>query len=159
MKSDSSGNAFDLVSSSASSVTLNYVSIKDCNASVEINAQNNCTDLGGNVNIDWFTPSAVTNLSASSGEGIGNIILTWSAVGDDTTSGIASGYAVKYSSSPITTSAQFDSASAYTQSWSPVVSGNSENKTLTGLAGGIIYYISIKAVDNVRHRRVVKYNR
>ncbi|MCB4757739.1 MAG: hypothetical protein LHV69_12055, partial [Elusimicrobia bacterium] len=87
--------------------------------------------------------SGITNLQATTGQTEGKINLSWTAVGDDGNSGTAASYVVKYSTDPITTQGQFDSANTYTQSWNPLGTGESEAQTLSGLTGGTTYYIAI----------------
>jgi len=113
---------------------------------------NNLSDLSNvpsaMAQIDVTPPAAITTISAVSGSSEGNANLTWIAVGDDGTSGTATGYVVKYSTSNITNQTQFDSATAYVQSWTPKPSGQTETKTLAGLTNGTTYYFAIEAKDD-----------
>jgi hypothetical protein len=97
--------------------------------------------------LDRNAPASINNLAASGGTNAGEIDLTWTAVGDDGNTGTAASYIVKYSSSPITTQSQFDSATTYTQSWTPLQAGSAENETLTALNPGDLLYFAIVAVD------------
>ena len=75
--------------------------------------------------------------------------MTWTAPGDDGTTGQAAGYLVKYSLNPIATETDFNAANTFTQSWAPASSGLTETKTITGLLCRTAYYFSIKAYDEL----------
>jgi len=99
---------------------------------------------------DTTPPAAITDLRAAVGTNAGEVRLDWTAVGDDGNSGTASSYIVKYSyTGPITTEAQFNAATTYSQSWAPKAAGQPESYTLTGLTPGEQIWISIKAQDEV----------
>ncbi len=98
---------------------------------------------------DVTAPAALTNLAATTGTYETEISLTRKAAGDDAWTGTATSYIVKYSTSAITTPAQFDAASLYPQSWTPLSALSNESRTLTGLTRGTTYYISIKTRDEV----------
>lgn len=94
------------------------------------------------------TPPAAINLSASPGTQSGEVLLQWTAVGDDDVSGASSGYELRYSTAYISSDSDFWSATQFTQSWTPLASGNMENKTIF-LSPGTTYYMAIKACDEV----------
>ncbi|MCD6311661.1 MAG: lamin tail domain-containing protein, partial [Elusimicrobia bacterium] len=97
---------------------------------------------------DPVPPAAISDLTALTGSAIGTINLVWTAPGDDgVAGGTADGYLVKYSQSQIT-NANFDGASTYTQSWTPVAPGAFENRTVSNLSPGATYYFAVKAYDN-----------
>ncbi|MHC4601321.1 MAG: fibronectin type III domain-containing protein, partial [Planctomycetota bacterium] len=95
---------------------------------------------------DFASPAPITDLAASTGTNPGEIDIAWTATGDDGSTGTATTYVVKTSTSPIT-SANFDSATTYNQSWTPAAAGNAEARTLSGLAPGTIHYVAMKAID------------
>jgi hypothetical protein len=97
---------------------------------------------------DTTAPDAVTDLSASVGSSPGSVDLTWTATGDDLSLGTASAYVVKYSTSPIT-AANFGAATTFVQSWTPLAAGNTENRSVTGLAAVTTYYFALKAEDEI----------
>jgi len=105
--------------------------------------------------LESVAPSAITDLSAITGATEGKINLSWTAPGDDGNSGQASSYIVKYSVNSITTQIEFDSAQTYSQTWTPVISGNTEQRTIAGLSGGTTYYISIVAVDDAGNQGMI----
>lgn len=96
---------------------------------------------------DTTPPDPIVDLQASPGTVFGEADLSWTAVGDDGTTGTASAYVLRYSLSVIS-EADFDTASLYVQAWTPLASGQTENRTLTGLASGTTLYFAIKAVDD-----------
>ncbi|MDY6931423.1 MAG: invasin domain 3-containing protein [Halobacteriota archaeon] len=111
---------------------------------------NNATDSSQTYNgTDGILPSAITDLASSTGINPGEINLTWTAPGDDGTSGTASGYIVRYSTSQLTNQTEFDLATNYSNSWTPQVAGSNESYALTGLTPNVTYYFAIEAFDEV----------
>lgn len=98
---------------------------------------------------DGVPPTSISTFSASTGRGgAGGVVdLSWTAVGDDNSIATATLYVVKYSQVPITDTASFNSASTYTQNWTPLTAGSLEKRAMTGLSEDILYYFSIVAVD------------
>ena len=97
------------------------------------------------VDVDVTPPAAISNLTALPGSRDGEIILRWTAPGDDGMTGTAKSYIVKYSLSQIT---NFDTqGEIYPQTWSPQPAGTIEQKTLDGFTPGVTYYFAIVAVD------------
>jgi chitodextrinase len=77
-----------------------------------------------------------------------SITLTWTATGDDSLTGIASQYDLRYSTSPIT-AANFGSAPRWTAMPAPTSPGTSQNVTVTGLTPSTTYYFVLKVGDEV----------
>ncbi len=105
-----------------------------------------------NYNIIWSTdvdpipPSAITDLSASLDF---QVKLTWTAPGDDGTTGAAAKYIIRYSSSAnITTEFWWQQAKLYGEFSGPQSAGNTETKTLTGFAPDVNYWFAVRAVDD-----------
>ncbi|MCR4317990.1 MAG: hypothetical protein NUW37_16725 [Planctomycetes bacterium] len=96
---------------------------------------------------DTQAPSAITDLIAAAGANPGEANLTWTAPGDDGTTGAATTYEVRHSASAITP-ANFSSATLYTQTWTPSAAGATEMRTLTGLPAGTLFF-AIIASDEV----------
>ena len=88
-------------------------------------------------------PAAATAQTAWS-----SIHLAWTAPGDDSLSGTASQYDLRYSLSNIT-SANFASATRVTGLPAPGASGASEAYTVTGLQAATTYYFAIKTADDM----------
>lgn len=74
------------------------------------------------------------------------VVLNWSATGDDSLTGTASSYDIRYSSAPITLS-NWSSASTVTGEPAPAASGTSQNYTVRGLTREATYYFAMRATD------------
>lgn len=92
-------------------------------------------------------PANVTTLAATA-PGPTAVMLNWTAVGDDGTTGTATTYEIRYSTSPIT-AGNFASASLAANSLVPKTSGQSESFLVTGLSSGTAYYFALKVADEV----------
>lgn len=75
-----------------------------------------------------------------------SVDLSWSSPGDDGAVGTATVYDLRYSLTPITT-ANFSTATRWTNTPVPLVSGTTQGVTVNGLAPGTVYYFAIKAAD------------
>lgn len=95
---------------------------------------------------DTLLPSAVANLSASPGENNGEVLLTWTAPGDDGTSGTASQYDVRYSITDITPLNWSDASQAANEP-DPQLAGSPESFIVTSLDPAVRYYFAVKATD------------
>lgn len=78
----------------------------------------------------------------------GSTTLRWTAPGDDSLSGRATAYDLRYSTTPITV-ANFALATRVPGVPAPNTPGSAESFTITGLVSGVIYYFAIKTVDEV----------
>ncbi len=96
---------------------------------------------------DNTAPDEISDLEAGSGLNLGEIVLSWTAVGDDGTEGTASSYIIRYSDAEIT-EANWSSAALYPASPTPEVSGQSMDFSLSGLNPGDEYYIALKVRDD-----------
>ncbi len=97
---------------------------------------------------DATAPAAITDLAINGTPGSSSIKLTWTSPGDDTNSGTASTYDVRYSTSAIT-EGNWASATTVTGEPSPQAAGNTEFFTVNGLSGTTTYYFAIKTSDEV----------
>ena len=97
--------------------------------------------------VDTSAPATIANLSASNPT-FSSIDISWTAPGDDSNSGTASSYDIRYSTTPIT-SQNWDSASQITGEPSPASVGSSQSMTISGLSYGVTYYFVIKTSDEV----------
>ena len=78
-----------------------------------------------------------------------SVTLTWTTPGDDSLSGQASQFDIRYSTSPITT-ANFTAATRWTTSVpAPTASGTQQSVTVNGLQPTTQYYFAIKTGDEV----------
>ncbi|MBI5004677.1 MAG: DNRLRE domain-containing protein [Candidatus Lloydbacteria bacterium] len=96
---------------------------------------------------DTIAPSAVSDLALSSPSNSA-ITVSWTAPGDDASTGTAASYDLRYSTSAIT-SGNFSSATAVTGEPTPLVAGTSQSMTVTGLSPSTTYYFAIKTSDEV----------
>jgi Leucine-rich repeat (LRR) protein len=94
---------------------------------------------------DGTAPSIVTDLSVS-GVTATSVSLTWTASGDDGSSGRASRYDLRYWDHEIDWS-NFDSALQATGEPSPSTAGQTETATVSGLKTDSIYYFALKVFD------------
>ncbi len=96
---------------------------------------------------DIVAPGAIANLSAT-GATATTISLSWAAPGDDGTTGTATSYDIRYSTSVITL-ANWGSATQATGEPAPASSGTTQTFTLSGLQGSRTYYVAIRTTDEV----------
>jgi hypothetical protein len=74
------------------------------------------------------------------------VTLQWTAPGDDSLTGTAFQYDIRYSTSPIT-EANWSAAIQVTGEPTPKIVGSSETFTVTGLVPNTVYYFAIKSSD------------
>lgn len=94
---------------------------------------------------DITAPGAVSNLACGS-PGRTSMPLTWTATGDDGSTGQATAYDLRRSTSPINAS-NFSSATQVANVPVPRPAGGAESFTVTGLTPSTTYYFAIKAID------------
>jgi len=95
---------------------------------------------------DLTAPAAITDLAVTASTGT-SMTVRWTAPGDDGTSGTATSYDVRYSTSPITTG-NWGSATTITGEPIPAVAGTQQTFTIVGLTPARLYYVAIRATDN-----------
>jgi chitodextrinase len=76
-----------------------------------------------------------------------SVPLTWTATGDDSLTGTASQYDLRYSTSLIT-AANYSSATQVTGEPTPGAPGTSQGQTVTGLQPATTYWFAIKTADD-----------
>jgi len=99
---------------------------------------------------DTIPPSDITNLSLSNAS-LDSIDLSWTAPGDDGSTGTATSYDIRYSTSLIT-SANWGLATSVSGEPSPSSSGSPESMTVDGLNPGTTYYFAIQTSDEVPNK-------
>ena len=97
--------------------------------------------------VDATAPAAVANLAAGSAT-TSTITLTWTAPGDDGSTGTAASYDIRYSTSAIN-AGNWASATQVTGEPAPAAAGTNQNMTVTGLTSNTTYYFAIKTSDEV----------
>ncbi len=97
--------------------------------------------------VDVIAPATVTDLAAGTVTDT-SVDLTWTAPGDDGTTGTASSYDVRYSTAVIT-EANWWSATQATGEPTPAAAGSAQGMTVSGLSAGTTYYFAIKTSDEV----------
>ncbi len=126
--------------------TSYYFAIKTADAKPNVSAISNVVTLTTS-SPDITAPAAILNLSAGAATG-NSIALTWTAPGDDGSSGVATSYDVRRSLVPITAT-NFASATAVSGVPSPAAAGTIQTVTVTGLSSATVYYFAIKTADEV----------
>ncbi len=83
-----------------------------------------------------------------------SVTLSWTAPGDDSTTGTASQYDLRYSTANIT-DANWNSANQVSGEPAPKIAGSAESFTVTGLQPSTTYYFAIKAADEASNWSVL----
>ncbi|NOY60606.1 MAG: T9SS type A sorting domain-containing protein [Calditrichaeota bacterium] len=96
---------------------------------------------------DDVPPSAVTDLAIASVTSR-SVTLNWTSVGDDGTSGTASSYDIRFSTSPIETDSDFNNADLVSDPPTPSQAGTGESFTVHGLQPNTTYYFAMKVIDD-----------
>jgi hypothetical protein len=97
--------------------------------------------------VEVTPPAAIASLAASSATSV-SVTLSWNAPGDDSLTGTAAQYDIRYSTSTIT-EANWSSATQVSGEPTPLVAGTAQTFTVTGLTPSTAYYFAIKAADEV----------
>ncbi len=99
--------------------------------------------------IDEINPDPITDLAVADGGTTSNrIVLTWTATGDDGSTGTAYAYDLRMSSAPITNDAEFDAATQLSGLPTPQPPGTTETFNVENLETNTTYYFAIKAKDD-----------
>ncbi|MDP3979798.1 MAG: S8 family serine peptidase, partial [Chlamydiota bacterium] len=96
---------------------------------------------------DTTAPSAINNLSLTQ-KSAHEITFGWTCVGDDSNSGTATSYDMRYSLSPITSN-NFNAAIQVEGEPAPQASGMQQSMVITGLNAATTYYFAMKVMDDV----------
>jgi hypothetical protein len=96
---------------------------------------------------DTTPPAAITTLSTGATTA-SSIVLSWTATGDDGTTGTAAQYDIRYSTSAID-AANFAAATPVTGEPLPTAGGTAQNMTVTGLSASTPYHFAMKVADEV----------
>lgn len=143
------GNAESFAVNSLQPLTKYYFAVRaldDGGNQSEISNVVNATTMA---QLDLTPPTPISDLEVTTA-GLDSISLSWTATGDDGTSGKASTYDLRYSGSPITVG-NWASATQATNEPIPSFSGVTESMTVTGLSPAGSYYFAIKAIDEANN--------
>ncbi|MCL7412102.1 MAG: hypothetical protein M8353_00590 [ANME-2 cluster archaeon] len=102
----------------------------------------------GRIMYDLVPPGSITDLHAFTGVNDGEIILNWTAMGDDGNIGKASDYNLKYSIGPVDTMAKFANATHIPVNFYPDFNGTPQEYIVMGLEPGR-YYFALVVYDEV----------
>lgn len=76
-----------------------------------------------------------------------SVTLVWTTPGDDSLTGVATAYDMRYSQQPIV-STNFATATPVVSLPTPAPPGSTQSVTVNGLQGATVYYFAIKTVDD-----------
>ena len=96
---------------------------------------------------DVIPPDPIYNLFATPGNRSGEIVLAWTATGDDQNIGHALSYELRSSMDPIRNAQDFFSATVLATAQLPKEAGSPESLTLT-LSPGVTYYLALRTFDD-----------
>lgn len=100
---------------------------------------------GSATEADNTPPAAITDLTILY-PSAATVFLTWTATGDDGTSGTTTSFDIRYSTTAITES-NWSSATQATDEPTPGESGSAHSMGIGGLTNDTTYYFAIKAID------------
>lgn len=103
----------------------------------------------GAATVDASRPAQVSPLSVTASS-TSSITLSWTSVGNDSVTGTATAYDIRYSTSPIT-AANFASAAAAPNQPAPLVAGTATTFEVTGLSASTIYHFALKVTDGTTY--------
>jgi len=95
---------------------------------------------------DLTAPAAIADLTVTATTGT-SAAVRWTAPGDDGTTGTASSYDIRYSTTAITL-ANWATATAATGEPLPTAAGTQQTFTINALTPSRVYYIGIRTTDN-----------
>jgi len=101
----------------------------------------------GGPTLDSIPPAKIEDLGCEPGSSHGEIFLTWTATGDDSTTGTATRYEILYSQSLIDP-VLFEAEDTVSSPPIPLPADTSQSFTISGLMPGGQYYAAIRAFDN-----------
>lgn len=96
---------------------------------------------------DVISPAVISDLTAETGDEEGEILLSWTASGDDGNEGRATEYIIKRSQKEIIES-DWDLSAEVSNEIIPQEAGSKENLAVSGLTPGVTYFFAIKSKDD-----------
>ncbi|HSA99886.1 MAG TPA: choice-of-anchor Q domain-containing protein, partial [Anaerolineales bacterium] len=98
--------------------------------------------------LDTVAPAAISDLAAAGGTTTGAMDLNWTAPGDDGSTGTASSYLVRYSTTAIDSADAWNTATPVTTGIPiPAAAGSPESMSVSGLTPGATYFFAVRALD------------
>lgn len=125
--------------------TLYYLAIRSVDEAGNWSGLSNVVNISTDVETD--PPMVVADLQVSSATS-SSLTLEWTAPGDDSATGTASQYELRYSTSAIN-SGNFSSATLVAGMSSPQAAGTAESFEVTGLNSNSAYYFAIITADEI----------
>ncbi|MCK5127021.1 MAG: fibronectin type III domain-containing protein [candidate division Zixibacteria bacterium] len=116
----------------------------------EVPNWSNLSNVVNTVTGDNIAPNPITDLAAIAGDNSGDLIISWTATGDDGMSGLCHHYIIAYSTDTITAT-NWQSASVWVSPPDPEMGGNNQEYTLDGLEEAIEYWVVLVAVDEANN--------
>lgn len=139
------GSSESMTVTGLSSEITYYFAMKTSDEVPNTSALSNVTSATTLPPSDSIFPDPITNLAASALSG-SSVKLTWTASGDDGSTGTATTYDVRYSTSTITED-NWASATQISAEPAPQIAGSAESMTIGGLDVLVTYYFVIKVWD------------
>ncbi|MBI4846009.1 MAG: fibronectin type III domain-containing protein [Candidatus Omnitrophica bacterium] len=137
------GTTQSMTVSSLSAELAYYFAIKASDEAANISSLSNVVTT---TTPDQTAPASVSNLAISS-KTYDSVVLSWSAPGDDGSSGTASNYDIRYSTASINAS-NWASGTQVSGEPVPQVAGTVQTTTVSGLTASTTYFFAIKTTDN-----------
>ncbi len=142
----SPGQSQSMIVGGLSSSTQYYFALKSSDASSNVSAVSNVVSATTEAP-DTTAPAAITDLTVSD-FGSSQATLTWTATGDDGSTGQASQYDVRYATSAINNEGDFAAATQATGEPLPQPAGSTETCVVAGLQPVTQYWFAVKALDD-----------
>jgi len=136
-------NDFTITAGKSGETKVATLTVTSTQASATLQFDN----VAGDCDVDNTPPGTIYDLNAIPGEDHGEIILTWTASGDDGDVGVADHYDIRYSTNAIFES-NWSSANSRPNPPTPASPGQIQTCTIDGLAEGEAYFIAIKTYDD-----------
>ena len=144
----SAGTGESFVVGSLSSSTVYYFGLETADEVPNWSAISNSPSGTTSAPPDTTPPATTSNLATSSPTGT-SITLTWTAPGDDGTTGTATTYDVRYRTGGAVVTTNWTAATQATGEPTPHSAGTGESFVVSGLTGSTTYYFGLKTGDEV----------
>jgi hypothetical protein len=141
------GNSESFLVSGLQSGTTYYFAIK---AADEVPNWSELSNVPSIIAPDKLAPGPIADLQAGPGYNAGEVVLDWTAPGDDGSVGTVASYEIRYSINTINES-NWSSATRYNGSPTPLAAGSEQTFLMTGLYPGRTYYYAIKSSDEANN--------